>query len=225
MLPIVLYSHPYGPNPWKVAIILEELHLPYETRFVNFTDVKKEPFISLNPNGRLPAIEDPNTSLKLFESGAIVEYLLDQYDPDNKLAYAADDHQKYYDTKAWFHLQVSGQGPYYGQAGWFSRLAPEKIPLAIERYGNEIRRVTSVLNNVLKDREWLVGDKCTYADLVFMPWQRWAGRLAANPGTLDEAFPYAASWFERLSERPSVKKVFAYQDAAIEKAEREKTGM
>lgn len=73
MLPIVLYSHPYGPNPWKVAIILEELGIPYETRFVDFADVKKEPYIKLNPNGRLPSIEDPNNGIKLFESGAIVE--------------------------------------------------------------------------------------------------------------------------------------------------------
>lgn len=223
MLPIVLYSHPYGPNPWKVAIILEELQIPYETRFVNFADVKKPPYTSLNPNGRLPAIEDPNTRVKLFESGAIVEYLIDQYDPNQKVHYA-DIHQKY-DAKAWLHLQMSGQGPYYGQASWFARFAPEKIPMAIERYGNEIRRVTFVLDSVLKDRAWLVGDKCTYADLAFMPWQRWATRYATNPETLDEEFPYAAEWFERLSQRPSVKKAFADQDAAIEKAERENSGI
>jgi glutathione S-transferase len=70
MLSIVLYSHPYGPNPWKVAIVMEELGLPYETRFVNFTEVKQEPYINLNPNGRLPAIEDPNNAITLFESGA-----------------------------------------------------------------------------------------------------------------------------------------------------------
>lgn len=215
MLPIVLFSHPYGPNPWKVVIILEELQLPYETRFMTF--------IELNPNGRLPAIEDPNTGVKLFESGAIVEYLLDQYDPDNKIQYN-DIHRKY-EAKAWLHLQMSDQGPYYGQASWFARFAPEKIPLAIQRYGDEIRRVTFVLDNVLKNREWLVGDKCTYADLVFMPWQRWATRYATNPETLDEEFPYAAAWFKRLSDRPSVKKAFADQDAAIEKTEREKTGL
>lgn len=65
--PIVLYSHASGPNPWKVAILLEELGLPYETRFQEFPDLKKEPYISLNPNGRVPAIEDPNTGITLGE--------------------------------------------------------------------------------------------------------------------------------------------------------------
>lgn len=185
--------------------------------------MKKEPYIKLNPNGRLPAIEDPNKGISLFESGAIVEYLVDNYNQDKKLQYT--DLNKKYEAKAWLHLQMSGQGPYYGQSSWFSRFAPEHIPIATERYGNEVRRVTSVLDSVLKEREWLVGDKCTYADLVFMPWQRWAKRYATNPESFDEDFPHAAAWFARLSERPSVKKAFEDQDAAIEKAEKEKTGI
>lgn len=88
MKPIVLWSHHSGPNPWKVAIVLEELGLPYETKFVVFAEMKKEPFISRNPNGRVPAIEDPNTGLTLWESGAIVEYLVETYDKDNKISYA-----------------------------------------------------------------------------------------------------------------------------------------
>lgn len=63
--PITLYSHAGGPNPWKVAIILNELEIPYETKIMDFGDLKKEPFESINPNGRVPAIEDPNTGLKL----------------------------------------------------------------------------------------------------------------------------------------------------------------
>ncbi|KAB8237671.1 glutathione S-transferase family protein [Aspergillus alliaceus] len=223
MLPIVLYSHPYGPNPWKVAIVLEELGLPYETRFVNFTDVKKEPYINLNPNGRLPAIEDPNMSITLFESGAIVEYLVEHYDPENKLHYTETAAK--YQIKAWLHFQASGQGPYYGQASWFTRFHPERIPSAIERYGNEIRRVTGVLESVLKTREWLVGDKCTYADLCFLPWQRWASKYATNPETLDEDFPHVAAWYKKLTSRVAVRKVFKDQDRAIEEAEREKAGV
>lgn len=65
--PIVLYSHATGPNPWKVAIILEELKIPYETKFLEFPEMKQEPYESLNPNGRVPAIEDPNTGINVFE--------------------------------------------------------------------------------------------------------------------------------------------------------------
>lgn len=222
MQPVILYSHPYGPNPWKVAIILEELNLPYETRFVSFQDVKKEPFIKLNPNGRLPAIEDPNKNITLWESGAIVEYLIDNYDTEQKLSYT--DFAVKYEAKAWLHFQVSGQGPYYGQAGWFNRAHPERLPSVIERYGNEMRRVTGVLDSVLENREWLVGDKCSYVDLCFMPWQRWAPKYATDAENLDRDFPHAAAWFEKLSERPSVKKVFADQDRAIEESIKNQTG-
>lgn len=65
--PITLYSHASGPNGWKVTIILEELELPYETVWVDFDKIKKQPYISKNPNGRVPAIDDPNTGVTLFE--------------------------------------------------------------------------------------------------------------------------------------------------------------
>lgn len=95
--PLKLYSHAGGPNPWKVSIILNELNVPYETQVMDFAELKKEPFESINPNGRVPAIEDPNTGLKLWESGAIIEYLLETYDKKNKLSYT--DTKEKFETK------------------------------------------------------------------------------------------------------------------------------
>lgn len=65
--PIVLHGHKGGPNPWKVALVLEELDIPYETKFWEFQDLKTPEFEKLNPNGRTPAIEDPNTGITLWE--------------------------------------------------------------------------------------------------------------------------------------------------------------
>ncbi|KAK0966021.1 Transcriptional regulator ure2, partial [Friedmanniomyces endolithicus] len=79
--------------------------------------IKQEPYISLNPNGRLPAIEDPNTGLVLWESGAIVQYLVEQYDKDAKLRYTTFAEK--WQQEAWKIFQVSGQGPYFGQLMWF----------------------------------------------------------------------------------------------------------
>lgn len=77
--PIHLYSHATGPNPWKVVIFLEELGLPYETEFLDFGVMKSEPFVSVNPNGRVPAIKDPNTGITLWEvSGGIGPYVWDR---------------------------------------------------------------------------------------------------------------------------------------------------
>ncbi|KAI9663103.1 MAG: glutathione S- transferase, nitrogen catabolite repression regulator [Bathelium mastoideum] len=208
--PITLYSHASGPNPWRVAIILEELGLPYENKFLEFGDMKKEPYTLVNPNGRVPAIEDPNTGFKLFESGAIVEYLVEKYDKNNKLTYTSEPEK--YLTKSWAFFQISGQGPYFGQKAWFTHFHPEKIASAIDRYANEIKRVTSVIDSHLSKsgKQWLVGDQITYADLAFVPWQQAVPfLLGEEAGKLEEDYPHYAAWNKRLNERESVKKVTA----------------
>lgn len=217
MKPITLWSHTGGPNPWKVAIILKELNVPYESKFIDFKQVKEEPFLSLNPNGRVPAIEDPNTGLTLWESGAIVEYIIDQYDTEHKISHA--DLQNKNHARQWLHFQMSGQGPYYGQAFWFINYAPEKIPYAIDRYVAEMGRVTSVLEKALDGKDWLVGDKCTYADLAFVPWQRIAGMIGGE--NFYDKYPKVKAWLDRMQDRPSVKKIDIDQ-AAAKKADAEK---
>jgi glutathione S-transferase len=72
--PLILYSHASGPNPWKVAILLEEMGIPYKTKFRDFADLKVEPYITLNPNGRVPAIEDPNTGVTLGEVSSLLVF-------------------------------------------------------------------------------------------------------------------------------------------------------
>lgn len=215
MKPIIHWSHAGGPNPWKVALIMEELGIPSETKFLDFVQVKQEPYLSINPNGRLPAIEDPNTGITLWESGAIVEYLIEQYDKDNKLGYT-DTASKFH-CKQWVHFQVSGQGPYYGQAFWFMNYAPEKIPLAIERYQNEIRRVCGVLERALDGRDWLVGDKCTYADLSFIAWQGTIPMIFAGEDFYSK-YPKVKAWMDRMEARPAVQKISSARTEAREAA-------
>jgi len=123
--PIVLYGHKGTPNPVKVQIVLEELGLPYVCKSVEITDMKKEPYLSVNPNGRVPAIEDANTGVTMFESGAIIQYLVDKYDDDKKLDYMNWPQKS--QVMSWLHFQMSGQGPMFGQRAWFLKLHPEKI--------------------------------------------------------------------------------------------------
>lgn len=215
MQPITLYSHQYGPNPWKVALIMEELQIPYTTIFVSFTNVKKEPYTLINPNGRLPAIHDPNTNLHLWESGAITEYLIEKYDVEHMISPAS--FTEMYHAKQWLYFQVSGQAPYYGQASWFIKFHPKKVQSAIERYQKEIHRVCGVLESVLQKQEWLVGEKCTYADLCFVAWQRFGPRFGGED--LYENFPKVGAWMKRMEVRETVTKVYADQDRAIAEAE------
>ena len=112
--PIKVYGKGPTPNPLKVAIVLRQLGLAYEIEPVEFADVKKPAYTAVNPNGRVPAIHDPNTGITVWESGAILEYLVDKYDTEHEISFAPGTVEHYH-TKQWLHLQMSGQGPYYGQ--------------------------------------------------------------------------------------------------------------
>lgn len=212
--PIKLYSHPGGPNPWKVAIIMRELNIPYESVIMDFSELKKDPFESQFPNGRVPAIQDPNNEdITLWESGAIIEYLLETYDVGNSLSYTSGKEK--FEQKCWLHFQMSGQGPYFGQRAWFMFYHPEKnLTSCLDRYGDEIRRVLGVIDSHLKKQgtQYLIGDKVTYADLAFVPWH-WL--LMYAPHMMGEDFekewqqkyPKCWLWNQQLMERDAVKKV------------------
>ncbi|KAL8823874.1 MAG: hypothetical protein Q9191_005478 [Dirinaria sp. TL-2023a] len=178
--------------------------IPYDYVLVEFTEVKQEPYIGINPNGRLPTIEDPNTGIKLWETGAIILYLVDQYDTDGKLSYTSSPEK--YDCLKWLMFQVSGQGPYFGQLAWFARFHKPTVPSATERYANEMERIFGVLDRSLTHRQWLVGDKCTYADLSFVTWSHNAKGLVQELGksNMMDKYPHYTRWLDSMESRPSV---------------------
>ncbi|KAK5945432.1 glutathione S- transferase, nitrogen catabolite repression regulator [Knufia obscura] len=106
MQPLTLWGHRGAPNPWEVCMVLEEIKLPYTIRFLELSEVKGEAFTKINVNGRLPAIEDPNTDITLWESGAIIQYLVDQYDKDGKISYKMSPEKHL--TQQWLAFQISG---------------------------------------------------------------------------------------------------------------------
>lgn len=212
--PLTLWSHTAGPNPWKVAFVLEELNIPYKTQLIEFPDMKQPPYEKININGRVPALEDPNTGITLWESGAILEYLVETYDKTNTISFAPGT-AEYFHAKQWLHFQMSGQGPYFGQAMWFHRYHPEQLESVKERYLKEMRRVTGVLNRSLEGREYLVAGKYSYADVAFLPWFNVAFYPWYNmavPGVfadkiqVEEEFPNVAAWLERIRARPAISK-------------------
>lgn len=209
--PIVLYGHGPGPNPWKVVMVLEELNIPYENKIVDFPDMKKEPYESINPNGRVPAIEDPNTGITLWESGAILEYLVETYDKEHTISFDAGS-KDYFLAKQWLHFQMSGQGPYFGQAVWFTRYHPEQVESAKERYYKEVRRVSGVVDKYLADKEYLVAGKFSYADLAFIPWFSLVGMFGVD---LSQEFPHVDAWLNRQKARPAIAKALKLREEAI----------
>ncbi|KAJ3497542.1 hypothetical protein NLG97_g1821 [Lecanicillium saksenae] len=210
--PIKLYAHKKGPNPWKVALLLEELDVPYETTYLEFPEAKVEPYLSLNPNGKLPAIQDPNQNIELFESGAIIEYLVEQYDKDNKFVHETLQEKSL--ARAWLHFQMSGQAPVIGYKVWMGRTyEASQIVSANEFLTAEIKRVLGVLDKqIAKGGPYLLGAKISYADLAFVPHYMMLPLFVPdyNPAT---EYPHFAAWLEKLTERPAVKKIAATKAA------------
>ena len=208
-----------GPNPPKVAMLLKELGIPFEYVPILMADLKKPEYLAINPNGRLPSIHDPNTDITLWESGAIVEYLIERYDTKHQLSFAPGT-PEYYQAKQWLFFQATGQGPYYGQAVWFTKYHAEKLPSAAERYVKEINRVSGVLEGHLARQKekygstsaggegpWLVGNKLSYADMAFYPWQTLVTMFFAKNGVEEDDYPLVKEWLGKLNAREAVKSV------------------
>jgi len=208
-----LYSHKGAPNGWKAAIVLEELGLTYEPVYLDFSkqEQKGPEYLKINPNGRIPAIVDHhNNDFAVWETLAISEYLVDKYDKDHKISSTGMDK---YTQLQWLAFQASGQGPYFGQSSWFQRHHSEKIPSAIERYNNEIRRVFGVLDGVLTKQKYLVGDKATIADLSFIPWNVGVLTVLIPDIDIEKNYPSLARWHNELVAREAVKKVYAVKNS------------
>jgi GST-like protein len=161
------------PNGVKVSIALEEIGLPYEAHRVSFdtADQRSAEFLSLNPNGKIPAIVDPDgpggLPLALFESGAILIYLADK---TGQLL--PKDPAQRWQAIQWLMFQMSGIGPMFGQVGFFTRFAgrdyDDKRPR--DRYVAEARRLLAVLDRQLAGRDWILGSDYSMVDIATFPW-------------------------------------------------------
>jgi GSH-dependent disulfide-bond oxidoreductase len=203
-----LYSVP-TPNGVKVSIMLEETGLPYEPHRIPFGEdgTRSPEFMALNPNGKIPAIIDPDgpggRPLALFESGAILQYLAEK---TGQLLPA--DAIRRWETMQWLFWQMGAVGPMFGQVGYFNRFEGKAIedPRPLQRYVEESRRLLGVLERRLEGREWVMDDY-SIADISLIGWVR-------NLITFYEArdlvgfddFGNVGAWLERGLARPAVQR-------------------
>lgn len=201
------------PNGVKVSIMLEETGLAYEPHLV---DIMREQshtpeFLSLNPNGKIPAIIDPDgpggQPIGLFESGAILLYLAQKSGQ-----FLASDPVLHWETIQWVFFQMASVGPMFGQVGFFHKFAgrdyPDKRPL--QRYVAESRRLLAVLEARLDGRPWLMGEDYSIADIATLGWVRnlvdfYGARELVHFDTLVNV----PAWLERGLARPAVQRGLA----------------
>jgi GST-like protein len=201
---IDVYTWP-TPNGQKVHIMLEECGLPYAVHAVDIGAGEQftPAFLEISPNNRIPAIVDPDgpdgEPISLFESGAILVYLAGKTG-----RFMPKSTRGRYKVLEWVMWQMGGVGPMFGQANHFVRYAPEKLPYAIERYTNEVKRLARVLDKQLgRTGEYAAGPEYSIADIAIFPWIR----SARNSSLLDlDETPNLARWFKAIEARPAVRK-------------------
>lgn len=206
---IDLYYWP-TPNGHKVTLMLEETGLPYQIQPVNIGagDQFTPAFLAISPNNKMPALVDHQPTdggapQSVFESGAILLYLAEKTG-----RFLPADSRGRVAVLEWLFWQMAGLGPMSGQMGHFNVYAPEKIPYAIERYDNEVRRLHGVMDKRLAQTAYLGGEAYSIADMASYPWIGAYDKLPVD----FSAFPNLKRWHEAIAARPATQRAYALRE-------------
>lgn len=198
---IDLYAWP-TPNGYKISIFLEEAGLPYRVIAVDIAkgDQFAPEFLKISPNNKMPAIVDSDgpdgQPISVFESGAILIYLAEKTG-----RFMPKDMRGRTKVMEWLMFQMASVGPMFGQNGHFRNYAPEKIQYALDRYGNETKRIYGVIDRRLAEAPYIAGDY-SIADMAIFPWTRGHARQGIDIAE----FPHVKRWLDAIAARPAVQK-------------------
>ncbi|MBC7610362.1 MAG: glutathione-dependent disulfide-bond oxidoreductase [Polaromonas sp.] len=211
--PLQLYSLA-TPNGVKVTIMLEELlaaghrGAEYDAWLIRINDGDQfgSGFVAVNPNSKIPALMDRSneTPVRVFESGAILQYLAEKFGafmPTGGVARA--------ECLSWLFWQM-GSAPFLGGGfGHFFAYAPAKFEYPINRYAMEVKRQLDVLDRHLAEHHFLAGDDYTIADMAVWPWYgNLVKGLAYGAGEFLSVHEYknVLRWTDEIILRPAVQR-------------------
>jgi GST-like protein len=208
------------PNGIKVAACLEEIidlratkeGFNYEAHTINLRsgETRTEDFLKINPNGKVPAIVDPNVHdngkpIVVFESGAILIYLAEKYDellPKENIYFRTET----FKWMMWGSAAVSSQFKLFG---FYFKYCPHHLPYCVQRYAKECNRLLTVLECQLKShgKHWVIGECYTIADLAIWPWvygliENYDNAYSAVFEGLKD-YPFVKIWYQRCLARPA----------------------
>eukprot|EP01059_Diplonema_ambulator_P001227 TRINITY_DN1097_c0_g1_i1.p1 TRINITY_DN1097_c0_g1~~TRINITY_DN1097_c0_g1_i1.p1 ORF type:complete len:282 (+),score=98.46 TRINITY_DN1097_c0_g1_i1:46-891(+) len=209
------------PNGWKVGILLEELGVDYDAHYVSIMklDQFQSGFVAINPNSKIPCAVDKkggkngDERVNLFESASIMLYFADKF---KKFVPPVEDTAQRAQLMNWLFWQMAGQGPMTGNFGHFFAYAPaDKLEVrdyGVNRYGMEVQRLCSVLDQHLEDKEYILGDEYGLADMACFPWfhQIITGYKYENSSAADMLTPSQyknlVRWHAKILARPAVQR-------------------
>ena len=211
--PLQLYSLA-TPNGQKVTILLEELlalghsGAEYDAWLIKIGDGDQfgSGFVAVNPNSKIPALMDHSgaTPIRVFESGAILQYLAEKFG-----AFLPTEPAARAECLSWLFWQM-GSAPYLGGGfGHFYAYAPSKMEYPINRFAMETKRQLDVLDQRLAVSEYIAGDEYTIADIAIWPWYGGLvkGRLYGAAEFLSvHEYKHVQRWADAIEARPAVQR-------------------
>lgn len=198
------------PNGQKVSIMLEELGVDYDAHQINILegDQFKPEYIQISPNSKIPGLVDPDgpdgRPISIMESGAILIYLADKFGK-----FIPKDARHRSKCLQWLFFQVGHIGPMFGQFGHFYKYAADQCDhnYPKERYTNEAKRLLKVLDDHLANKQFIVNEEYTIADMAIFPWVNCLSEHYHAQDFLHLSdYKNVLSWLERCNSRPAVAK-------------------
>jgi len=193
---IVLY---HAPRTRSVRIhwLLEELGIPYRLEVLDFVPPASGPFAQRTPFGKFPAIEDGD--VKMFESGAIVEYVIDRYGKGRLAPAPGTSARAAY--LQWVHFAEATAFPPLGNIAWhlMFRQDAEQVPGAMADYRGWAQAALDVVERALAGKDYLLGGELSGADIMM----GYTVIVAKWLGLVDERHANVAGYVARLEERPA----------------------
>ena len=195
-----------APNPMKIALLLEELGLPYEAVPVDTRQGAQfaPAFLAVNPNAKVPAITDGEVTV--FDSNAILLYL-------------AEREQKFFPSMAqakergaalsWLLFIASGIGPFSGQSVHFRHAAPEPKEYALNRYDYEAHRHWGVLEKRLSQHTFMLGNDYSIVDMALWGWARMLPYVLGTGEATWTQYPNIKRLLDAVNARPAAQRAEA----------------
>jgi len=191
-----------APNPMKVALLLEELGLPYEAVPVDTRkgDQFRPEYLKLNPNAKVPCIVDKDVTV--FDSNAILLFLAER---ENKFL-----PQKYGTVEratllSWLMFIATGIGPYSGQSVHFRHAAPQPLEYALNRYDFEAHRHWQILEEHLRANTYMLGAEYSIVDMAFWGWARMVPYVLGMDNAW-EKYPQIKRLLDLINSRPAAQR-------------------
>ena len=190
-----------APNPMKVALLLEELGLPYEAVPVDTRKGQQfaAEYLKVNPNGKVPALVDGD--VRVFDSNAILLYLADREKRFVPLEAKSAERAA---MLSWLMFIASGVGPFSGQSVHFRNAAPEPKEYALNRYDFEAHRHWKLLDDHLAGSQYMLGKDYSIVDMAFWGWARLVPFVLGTGDATWTTYRNVKRLLDEINARPAV---------------------